>query len=178
MHDVGTVERSLSHLPARQGGILQSMDVPAFRCELLLWLVTDQQAFIAIENKHFQRMLLAVNIAVKPYIVECGDTIRNWIQDEFIKATAQITGYLACAVSKIHISFDLWSSSNGYALCGIVAHFVDESYRVQHCLIGLQRMRGSHTGLAIAEVIIPVLLRYEIQDNLGVFVSDNDASNC
>ena len=38
-------------------------------------------------------------------------------------------------------------------------------------------MQDDHGGEAIAEAIIQVILRYGIQDNLGVFVSDNDVSN-
>lgn len=81
------------------------------------------------------------------------------------------------ALSRIHISFNLWSSPNEYALCGVVAHFVDSTYQVQHCLLGLHRIESNHEGTAIAEAVIAVILQYEIQDNLGVFISNNDTAN-
>ena len=98
-HDVHISDRGIAALPTRPGGVF-AIDIPAFRREMLLWIVTSQQSFIAIENKHFQSMLLATNHAVKPYLVESGSTIRNWVQEEFIKATAQIVGYLNCALSR------------------------------------------------------------------------------
>ena len=75
-------------------------------------------------------MLLACNISVQPYLVESGSTIKNWLQEEFVAAKAQVVRYLKMALSRIHISFDLWTSPNGYALCGVVAHFLDGTYRV------------------------------------------------
>ena len=38
-------------------------------------------------------------------------------------------------------------------------------------------MKEDHGGEALADTVVSVLLRYEIQDKLGVFVSDNDPSN-
>ena len=85
--------------------------------------------------------------------------------------------YLGMALSKIHISFDIWSSPNGYALCGVVAHFVDASYTVQYCLLGMPRMQEEHSGEKIAAKVAAVILRYGIEANVGVFVSDNVDTN-
>ena len=81
------------------------------------------------------------------------------------------------AQSQIHVSFDLWTSPNGYALCAICAHFVGNKIRNTTALMGLKRMEGSHGGEAMAEVIIPVLREYNIAPKLGVFVTDNAESN-
>jgi len=34
------------------------------------------------------------------------------------------------AVSAIHLSFDLWTSPNSYALIAVVAYYIDHSYTV------------------------------------------------
>ena len=161
----------------QHGSLLYSMNVPAFRQNLLAWLVTRQQSFREVEDQYFQAMLLALNQSVKGYLVESGTTIRNWLEEEFLKAKQQVIQYLGMAVSRIHINFDIWTSSNGYALCGVVAHFVDASYRVQHCLLGLPRMEEEHSGERIAEVVAAVILGYDIEANIGVFVSDNVDTN-
>ena len=101
------------------------MNVPAFRRELLQWIVTRQHSFIEVEDPHFQGMLMALNQSVQAYLVDSGDTIKNWPEEEFVKAAACVKELLSTSLSRIHISMDLWSSPNGYALCGIVAHFVD-----------------------------------------------------
>jgi hypothetical protein len=64
---------------------------------------------------------------------------------------------LASAQSRIHVSFDLWTSLNNYTLCRIVAHFAGQDCHNHSVLIGLRRMKGAHSGENIAEVTIPVL---------------------
>ena len=161
----------------QHGNLLASLNVPAFRQNLLAWLVTRQQSFREVEDDYFQGMLLALNPSVKGYLVEAHNTIRHWLEEEFLKAKQQVIQYLGMAVSKIHISFDIWSSPNGYALCGVVAHFIDASYRVQHCLLGLPRMLEEHSGDKIADVVAAVILGYGIEVKIGVFVSDNVDTN-
>jgi hypothetical protein len=108
-------------------------------------MVNRHIAFIEVEDEDFRDMLLSLNQQVKPYLVQTGDTVRTWAEDEFIRATTQIKQVLAQAVSRIHISFDLWTSPNGYAICGVVAHFVGHQYRNQQVLLALKRMKYNHT---------------------------------
>ena len=44
-------------------------------------------------------------------------------------------------------------------------------------LIGLRRIKGSHSGENIAETVLPVLKSFELDLNLGIFVADNAGSN-
>jgi hypothetical protein len=52
-----------------------------------------------------------------------GDTVRSWTMQRFNAAQQEVKQQLLDAVSKIYISCDLWSSPNGYAFLGVVAHW-------------------------------------------------------
>ena len=84
---------------------------------------------------------------------------------------------LAQSKSRIHISFDLWTSSNGYAICAVCAHFVASNYRNCSVSLAMKRMKGNHSGESIAQIIIATLQLYQITAQLGVFVADNADSN-
>ena len=84
---------------------------------------------------------------------------------------------LTSAKSRIHVSFNLWSSPNHYALYGVITYFAGQDSHNHSVLIGLKRMKGAHSGENIAEIAIPVLQEYKITANLGVFVTDNAESN-
>lgn len=158
-------------------GLVHSVNISRFRNHLLRWIVRRHISFIEVEDKDFQAVLMELNITIKPYLVS-RNTIRNWAKNEFIEAQQQIvTEVLGTAISRIHISFDLWTSPNEYAICGIVAHFVGHQYSNQSVLLALKRLTGPHGGENIAEVIIPILQEYKIVDRLGVFVTDNAKSN-
>jgi hypothetical protein len=88
--------------------------------------------------------------------------------EEFDKARLQLKNELASARSRIHISFDLWTSPNSQAMVGVVGHYLGRDYRVHSTLIALRRILASHTGENIAEAIKPVLQEYEIVAKLGV----------
>ena len=59
----------------------------------------------------------------------------------------------------------------------VVAHFLDRNLSNQSLLIGMRRVRGSHSGENIAEAIIPVLVEMEVVSKLGYFTTDNATSN-
>ena len=133
-------------------GLIQRVDVEAFRYHLLRWVVNREVAFIEVEDDDFRQMLLCLSQTIDPYLVKSRDTLRNWVDEEYILAKRQVKLRLAEAKSKIHISFDLWTSPNALAICAVVAHFVNTDHRVTNALIGFKRMKGGHTGENIAEV--------------------------
>ena len=45
-----------------------------------------------------------------------------------------------------HLTFDLWTSPNQYAIVGVTVHFVDHMQQLQTQLLGLKRIYGTHGG--------------------------------
>jgi hypothetical protein len=66
---------------------------------------------------------------------------------------------------------------NYRAFIGIVAHWLDEDLKKQDLLIGLRRIKGSHSGENIAEAVLPVLESFQLIPNLGFFIVDNAGPN-
>jgi hypothetical protein len=56
----------------------------------------------------------------------------------------------------IHLSFDLWTSSNYMSIMAVVAHYCDNAHINRTRLIALRRLRGSHSGENIAELLASV----------------------
>lgn len=81
------------------------------------------------------------------------------------------------ARSKIHISCDLWTSSNSLAILGVVAHFVTEDGKLQRCVLALKDIIGKHTGENLAQAMVEVLEEWRFDSKLGYFVMDNAENN-
>jgi hypothetical protein len=156
--------------------LVHSVNINQFRYHLLRWIVNRQLAFTEVEDDDFRAMLSTLSQSISPYLVG-GDTIRNWALDEYLRANDTVKQLLANAKSRVHISFDLWTSPHQLAICAVVAHFVSPQYRNISVLLGMKKMKGAHGGENIAEVVIPVLEEYHIGPRLGVFVADNVESN-
>lgn len=68
------------------------------------------------------------------------------------------------------------------AICAVVAHFIDKDLRNRSTLIGMRRVKESHSGENIAEAVVAVVMEVaivlnigtnEVVSNLGVFTTDN-----
>ena len=159
-------------------GLTTVVNVDEFRYRLTRWMVNRHVAFIEVENSDFQDMLKSVNSSINDYLVRSGNTIRNWVEDDFIEVKRLVRDeVIARALSKIHVSCDLWTSPNGYAMCGVAAHFIGHQGYVQTVLLALRRMMGAYGGEQITEIIIEVILEYGFSKRLCVYISDNADSN-
>ena len=149
-----------------------------FWYHLTRWIVENHLPFSVVEDNNFQAMLVSLNSTANEHVKKTGDTIRNWVQEEFVTAQNLIqTEVLDRAISKIHVSCDVWSSPNGYALAGIAGHFVSHDGKLQSVLLGLKRLQKAHGGEQIAEHIVAVIKQYGFAHRLGVFIGDNVKSN-
>jgi len=52
--------------------------------------------------------------------------LSNWIKALFKQQHISIKDLLLTALSKIHLSCDIWTSINGILLLGIVAYFINK----------------------------------------------------
>ena len=141
------------------------------------WVIESHTPYRVVESEAFQQMLISLSHLISPYLVQSGRTLATWALEDFIVGQRQVVDLLASAKSRIHVSFDLWSSLNHYALCGVITHFAGQDSHNHSILIGLKRIKGAHSGENIAEIAIPVLQEYKITANLGVFIADNAESN-
>jgi hypothetical protein len=113
-------------------------------------------ALTCVESDAFRDWVLYVAPGLESYLVRSGDTIRRWILWEFARQRRYIKAELAVAKSRIHISFDLWTSPNSKGLVGVVFHYLDQDLKVRSLLAGMRRVKGAHSGENIAEAVIPL----------------------
>jgi hypothetical protein len=59
----------------------------------------------------------------------------------------------------------------------VVAHFLDKDLKNQSILIGMRKIKGSHSSENTAKAIIPILIEMDIVNKLGYFITDNATTN-
>ena len=80
-------------------------------------------------------------------------------------------------LNQIYLLFDLWTSPNSVTLMAVIAHYVNKKFRNTSRLIALRNLNGSHSGANITELLIKIIKKFNIQDFLGYFVTDNADNN-
>ena len=105
------------------------------------------------------------------------NTVCKWVTREFRKQKRLLWKDLQKAHLNIHLSFDLWTSPNYFAIIAIVAHYIDRNRAHQMKLLALRQLEGEHSGVNIAQVVLNVVSEYKIESWIGYFVLDNASSN-
>lgn len=147
-----------------------------FKLLLIRWIVYCHIAFYQIENVYFRELLEFLNIGLA-LLVPKRSTIRKWVINEYKKQKKKLKYDLREARSNIHISFDLWTSPNSYAIMAIVSHYIDKDGKKQTKLLAIRRLEGDHNGENQAQLVLQVLKEYKIGGRIGYFMLDNASSN-
>jgi hypothetical protein len=143
---------------------------------LIQWIVYCHIAFSQIENLYFRKLVRLFNKSVAA-LIPCRNTIWKWVIQEFEQRKRKMRYELRAARSNIHISFDLWTSPNCYAIMAIVAHYIDSNGKRKASLIALRSLDGEHTGENMAALLLKVFREYKIGGYIGFFILDNASAN-
>jgi hypothetical protein len=150
-----------------------------FRNTLLGWLVGANIPLSGIEHPLFRQLLCLLNKdLLQELLPHSGDTVRAWMKAEFEAEKELLKNELARSPYKKHLTFDLWTSPNQYALLGITVHFVDHSQQLQFRLLALKRIFGSHGGENLGPVLQGVIEDFALFETIGYLTADNaDSGN-
>jgi hypothetical protein len=148
-----------------------------FEEALVAFICCVHIAFSIVENEFFVAMLVAASNLISHVLPTSHTTVRDWTVQHYQRRKLRVKNLLHKARSRVHLSFDLWTSTNHYAFNPIVAHFVSVDYTITSVLLAFRNLLGPHSGENIAASVQDVVQEYEIQSSLGCFVLDNAHSN-
>jgi len=131
-----------------------------FQRLLLRWIADANIPLVGVEHPYFRQMLALLDADfVNETLPQSDSTIKRWIMTEYNKGLSIVKSEMKTAISKIHTSFDLWTSPNGIAIFSIVGHYVDRDGRPQTRLLALERVQGSHSGENQAVYLYKIVIR-------------------
>lgn len=175
MQILGAKRRKISDIPTTaDAGHL-------FRKTLVRWMVKANIPLTGPEDEEFRNLIEIASLGSNNLVdlVPTGDTMRTWIVKEFDDRKAEIKSQLLHnAQSKIHLSFDLWTSDGTtMSLMAVVAHYLDKTFMNRTRLLAMRRLFGSHSGENMSKLLVGIIQEFELTDRLGYFMIDNADSN-
>ena len=129
-----------------------------------------------VEWPEFHALCLALNPQASTKLKTAHSTIPQLIQTSFQVSKDIVRRKLQSAISRIHLSLDIWTSPNQYLFLSIVGHFVDNKEKRQQALLALRTV-ANHTSEEQANILFPVLQDYDIVRYLGIIMGDNASNN-
>jgi hypothetical protein len=148
-----------------------------FKEAIIRWIVIAHIALSCVEIEEFRALIKLLNEGIFEFLYKTGDTIKRLVLADFKRRKERVKNDLHTARSKIHISFDLWTSPNRLAMVGVIAHYLTSDLISRSLLIGLRSLEGPHTGENLAACVVDVLTDFELGNLVGYFVSDNVSTN-
>jgi hypothetical protein len=123
---------------------------------------------IQLASVEAERVLWASHNSVSRYVIRLYNYLKPMVVAE-----------LSQSISKVHISFDGWTTKGGKrGYLGIVANYVKSKGDLMDLLIALPQLTGAHSGEAMAEVVMAIFKEFNITvGKLGYFFLDNAYNN-
>lgn len=122
-------------------------------------------------------LLHYLNPEIDVWLPSSHPTIQEWTMRTYKSQQQVVQTSLQSALSKIHLTIDLWTSPNTLAIIGIVAHYISDSGQLEHSVLALREVDGEHSGENQAICVLDVIAEYGITSKLGYFVMDNAGNN-
>jgi hypothetical protein len=156
-----------------------NFNIQRFRQAAVLCLLDNNLPMELLAQPSFRDMISIANPEAEAALWVSPRSVATYAMRLFRYLQPQVVQALSASVSKIHVSFDGWTTKGGKrSFFGIVTHFADASGVIRDLPIDLPQLAGAHTGDAIAATISKTLEAYGITpEKLGYFVLDNATNN-
>ncbi|KAF7577972.1 Dimer-Tnp-hAT domain containing protein [Pyrenophora tritici-repentis] len=134
-----------------------NFDVEGFRTATVMWLVNRNHPLSELTTPDFREMMRFANPEAEAALWVSNTSVSTFVMRLFRSIRPQVIDTLSGSVSKIHVSFDGWTTKAGI---------------IRDLPIDLPELAGAHTGEAIAKAISTTLSAYGItSDRLGYLYS-------
>jgi hypothetical protein len=155
----------------------ERVDERDYQSKLVDWAISQDLTFRQVTHEETRHILAYQQPQLLKILPSSHSTLVDYIKQAYQERQEQLRDTLRSAQSKIHISFDIWASTNGLSLLGVVGHFLDADRQHRTALLGLPRLRGKHSGENIANRLARIIDDYRLASKLGLFQMDNASNN-
>ncbi|KAK7592286.1 hypothetical protein V3481_006907 [Fusarium oxysporum f. sp. vasinfectum] len=100
-------------------------DERSWKARFVDWIILEDVTFRQASSERLRWLIANGGELASQLLPEHHTTVCSWIRLTFESRRQIIFNLVKDAKSSVHLSFDLWTASNGFHYIGIVGHFVD-----------------------------------------------------
>jgi hypothetical protein len=167
------------NVPQEVANRASNFDIQAFRLKAVSWLVENNHPLREFETPAFKALIAAANPEAAVSLWSSHVSVTRYVMRLYDAIWPAVVTSLSQSLSKIHISFDGWTTKGGKrGFLGLVAHFVAHTGNLIDLPIALPQLMGPHSGDNIAQIVLSVLKDFGVSaSQVGYFVLDNATNN-
>ncbi|PLW20888.1 hypothetical protein PCANC_08675 [Puccinia coronata f. sp. avenae] len=140
---------------------------------LMQMIIADENPFRSVEKPIFRKFIASLQPKFKLY---GRMTVKSDVMAMFSSMKSDFATELSQA-HRIALTTDLWTSSNQNSYMVITAHFLTLDWKLVKRIISFKILPSPHTGFAISEQLIAIMLEWKIQNKVSFITVDNASSN-
>jgi hypothetical protein len=158
---------------------LSGFNTQRFRLAAVGWLVEANLPLSTFKSPAFRQLIALANPQAEAALWASHNSVSRYVVRLYDYLRPQVFKELSQAQSKIHISFDGWTTNGGKrGFLGIVAHYVNSQGDIMDLPIALPQLTGAHSGEMMASVVTQTLKHFRVDPaSIGYFVLDNASNN-
>jgi hypothetical protein len=136
---------------------LGGFNIQQFRLAAVTWLVENNLPLLQFESWSFCDMIQLAGVEAERALWMSHNSVSRYVIRLYNYLKPKVVVELSQSISKIHISFDGWTTKGGKrGDLGMVAHYVDSYGNLKDLPIALPQLAGAHSGEAMADVIMSI----------------------
>ncbi|CCE35276.1 uncharacterized protein CPUR_03264 [Claviceps purpurea 20.1] len=160
---------------------IESIGRPTFQRRLVQWATNANPAVDIFEHSELRDVVHLLDSSVKEGSVTL-DALRNTILEEVNSFKARVIEALEWSPSRVHISFEGWTSDDRQTFFSVNASFLDaETFQLQKVMLGIPDLTTFGTGEDFSGAVANVLKKYklmsEYKNKVGYFVLNDAPDN-
>jgi hypothetical protein len=173
---IRALEKGCSQAVANE---LSGFNIQEFRLAAVSWLVDNNLLLSQFKLKSFCTIIQLASVEAKRALWASYNSVSRYVVRLYNYLKPKVVAELSESISKIHVSFDGWTTKGGKrGYLGVVAHYVDSKGNLKDLPIALLQLTGAYSGEAMAKVVIAIFNEFEITvGKLSYFVLDNAHNN-
>jgi hypothetical protein len=158
---------------------LSGFNIQSFRLAAVGWLIENNHPLSEFESPAFRKLIALANPLAEDALWRSHNSVSHYVMRLYDYLKPLVVKELSRSISKIHLSFDGWTTKGGKkGFLGVVAHYVTADGKLRDLPIALPQLTGAHTGEKQAEIVLTILQQFDINPRtIGYFVLDNASNN-
>lgn len=147
----------------------------ASKKELAKMIIMHEYPLSMVDHIGFKRYSAQLQPLFK---VPCRNTIKNEIFQIYEFEKMKTTKYLESIASRVAVTTDMWTASSqkkGYM--AITAHFIDDSWNLQSCIMRFIYVPCPHTKDVLSENVLECLMDWNLDRKVSCLTVDNCTTN-
>ena len=143
------------------------------------FIISSNASLSVVENSTFRNLLQYCNPSTVPISrrTAARDIIKlyNKLKPRILEV---LEDYTTTHHGRISLTLDTWTSSTQIPFLGITAHYIDPTtWTYRTILLAFERLRGSHSAVALAQVTEATLKAYKICGSIRAITADSASVN-